>query len=93
VRKLKLEIDELKVETFAIVPDSPESAGTVHGRLNQDWNTYVDCDGGGGGGYTEGTCIGPTYCCAPTWRPSCMPTCPETCDTCPVNWCTYLWCG
>jgi len=92
VPKLKLEIDELKVESFAVLPHSPATAGTVHGRFNNDWNTLVECEGGGGGSgvNTQGTCIGPTYCCQPTWQQTCMPTCPNTCDSCLINWCSLI---
>jgi hypothetical protein len=94
VPKLKLEIEELKVESFAVLPYSTERAGTVHGRSveNLEPISGYACDGGGGGGgYTEGTCIGPTFCCAPTWRPSCMPTCANTCQlTCLDGLCTWI---
>jgi len=84
MRKLKLDLDALDVESFVPQP-TPGRGGTVHGRLepfNQDYDS-TDCDGGGWGSLfgtcegcpTVGTCIGPTYCCPPTWRPTCAATC------------------
>jgi len=66
MRKLKLQIDDLKVDSFAITPVSGGD-GTVHG-----WGVTPEilippsdaCPPGGGA--TVGTCIGPTYCCDPT---------------------------
>jgi hypothetical protein len=73
MHKLKLEIDALKVESFSITPAAGPD-GTVHGQaIPPDYpnypNTSFDCEGGGYA--TAGTCIGPTYCCVATWKPSC----------------------
>jgi len=64
MRKLKLDVDTLRVESFALGPRTPPP-GTVRGH-------------DGPGGRATFTCIGPTYCCPPTWKPSCE-TCPSTC--------------
>lgn len=86
MRKLKLEIDDLLVESFDVLPPRATGVGTVHGHVfNRDWETYDDaCQGGGGGVPTVGTCVGPTYCCAPTWKETCPATCYATCPlSCP----------
>jgi hypothetical protein len=90
MRKLKLEVGELKVESFSIT-DSSGPDGTVHGRLKQDWGTLADCGGGGGAtGPSNPVCIGPTYCCNPTANTTC---CAPKTDTCPesayINTCPY----
>jgi hypothetical protein len=90
MRKLKLDVDSLEVESFVAHPHAPQG-GTVHGQVG-DWQTLVEddstgCDGGGWGSLfgtcagcpTVGTCVGPTYCCPPTWRPTCNPSCNMSC--------------
>jgi hypothetical protein len=87
MRKLKLDLDSLEVESFA-PSEASEPTGTVQGRFDQDPGS-TDCDDGTGGWFslfgtcngcpTQGTCIGPTYCCQPTWRPTCPFTCPFSC--------------
>jgi hypothetical protein len=88
MRKLKLALDELKVESFSVSPPDGRS-GTVHGR-NRDTNTTgpvesVDaCE-------TVGTCMGPTYCCAATWEQTCAQSCYQTAecgDSCWTWWCS-----
>jgi hypothetical protein len=91
MRKLKLDLDDLQVDSF--IADSPASQGrTVLGRVaGGDPETIFEdnstgCDGRGWGSLfgtcagcpTVGTCVGPTYCCQPTWRP----TCADTCQSC-----------
>jgi len=72
VRKLKLDIETLQVESFEALPTRAQR-GTVAGHLMDEamepyyQDPWGDA-GGGGGGYTVGTCIGPTFCCAPTWN-------------------------
>ena len=77
MRKLKLAIDELEVESFSITRSSGQD-GTVHGRLKQ---TYAYC-GGTATGPSNPVCIGPTYCCNPTANTGCCPAptsyCPDT---------------
>jgi len=96
VRKLKLEVEALQVESFVADPHAARG-GTVHGQVGE-WQPLVEadsteCDGAGWGSLfgtcagcpTVGTCIGPTYCCPPTWRPTCNnPSCDATC---PVGFC------
>ena len=82
MRKLKLDLDKLQVESFVPQP-VPTTDGTVHGR---EWNRdpeSTECDGAGWlsifgtceGCPSVGTCVGPTYCCPPTWRRTCNPSC------------------
>lgn len=67
MRKLALKIEELHVESFSTEQHASAESGTVRGHVN-------DLDVGGTwwwsceDGPTEGTCIGPTYCCPDTWR-------------------------
>jgi hypothetical protein len=93
MRKLKLDIDSLQVESFVSTPPAAE-VGTVQGQKNDgpfDVDFFGDsttCDGAGWGSLfgtceknvcpTAGTCVGPTYCCKPTWR-TCNPSCDWTC--------------
>jgi hypothetical protein len=85
MRKLKLDVDTLKVESFVALPHTAPD-GTVHGHFERDPGT-TDCDGDGwwslfgtcAGCPTVGTCVGPTYCCPPTWRPTCNPSCNASC--------------
>ena len=96
MRKLKLDVDALQVESFVALPHAAP-AGTVHGQVADVdyWDDSTGCDGGGWGSLfgtcdgcpTVGTCIGPTYCCPPTWRPTCNnPTCNWSCpvELCPL---------
>jgi hypothetical protein len=87
MRKLKLDVDALQVESFEAHPPAARG-GTVHGQVQDvDPEDSTDCDGAGWGSLfgtcnncpTVGTCIGPTYCCPPTWRPTCHETCPVSC--------------
>jgi len=94
MRKLKLDVDTLQVESFvASTPDA--QVGTVQGRHEPfvDNQESTECDSGGffsifgtcPPAYTCGTCIGPTFCCPPTWRPTCNPSCNLSCDDlCPL---------
>ena len=95
MRKLNMDVDALRVESFVADEQAPEG-GTVHGRsapFDQDPGS-TDCDGAGwwslfgtcAGCPTVGTCIGPTYCCQPTWKPTCDPSCTMSCDgkECPI---------
>lgn len=93
MHKLKLDVDALQVESFMIRSPDGET-GTVHARGNGTsisiplpGDDSTGCDGGGWGSLlgtcegcpTVGTCVGPTYCCRPTWRPTCNPSCDMTC--------------
>jgi hypothetical protein len=90
MRKLKLDVDALQVESFEALPPAGR-VGTVHGRVGE-WQTLPiddshECDGAGFGSLfgscegcpTVGTCIGPTYCCPETWKATCPFTCPLSC--------------
>ena len=44
MKKLKLDLDALQVESFAAVPERAAKPGTVHGRAPTDWcGTDFDC--------------------------------------------------
>ena len=84
MRKLKLDIDELKVESFAASAGSTET-GTVHAHLptGEDPDFTVMLCG------TNDTCIGPTYCCPPSWMATrCDVTCEVSmhCDACQTDY-------
>jgi len=94
MRKLKLDVDSLQVDSFAALPAAAPD-GTVHGQgiFDKDPES-TECDGAGWGSLfgtcegcpTVGTCVGPTYCCPPTWRPTCNnPTCDRTDCTSPCG--------
>jgi hypothetical protein len=73
MRKLKLDVDTIRVESFALAPRDGRE-GTVRGMVYNDAGTWWwSCPEP-----TETTCIGPTYCCPETWRESCQ-TCPYSC--------------
>jgi hypothetical protein len=71
MRKLKLAIEALEVESFSIA-DSSGQDGTVHGRASGQCATGPSID----------ICIGPTYCCNPTANTGC---CPPPTDWCPAT--------
>lgn len=100
MRKLRLELEALEVDTFQVAPDDGSADGTVFGRMPIEY-LVDDFDGGGGGaggatGPSNPVCIGPTYCCnptanttccpAPTWQQTCAYSCEATCGaTCPYS--------
>ena len=92
MRKLRLEIADLKVESFDTHTGSRVHGGTVHGRIrNQDpgyIETYDEC--GGATPYScEYGCGGATASCGGT----CDNTCPASCGCYSQNpWdtCGYL---
>jgi len=66
MRKLRLRIDELHVESFAVTGPAAQ-AGTVQGQVAN--GTPIPIYEPPSGDYacaTVGTCIGPTYCCGAT---------------------------
>ena len=88
MRKIKLDVDALHVESFEVDSHAARD-GTVHAQFDPEYDDAgsTACDGGSLASWwygTCGTCVGPTYCCPPTWRP----TCPETCLSCPYYACT-----
>jgi hypothetical protein len=69
MRKLRLDIQELEVESFSV--SGPRAGGgTVRGRMvNEGTNvTCIDCGG-------TWTCVGPTLCCPATWQQTCNLSC------------------
>lgn len=97
MRKLKLDVDTLQVDSFVADPVSTQR-GTVNGQVGDTpipntappGNDSTNCDPGTGGWGslfgtcqdcpTQGTCVGPTYCCPPTWRQTCEQTCQGSCE-------------
>jgi hypothetical protein len=79
MKKLKLDLGALRVESFAVAPGQ-ERAGTVAAQVADVDNASLDdyCMGGSIGAYTVGTCIGPTFCCPATWKSTCL-SCEGTC--------------
>ena len=88
MRKLKLDVNALQVESFVAQPHA-ERGGTVHGEARQperDDAGSTTCDGNALYSWlygTCGTCIGPTYCCQPTWQATCPFTCQYSCPPAP----------
>jgi hypothetical protein len=94
MRKLALDLGDLRVESFA-TGTIADVRGTVQGRGPDPevpippGDGSTDCDDGGYGSLfgtcwhcpSVGTCVGPTYCCTPTWRPTCSYTCAVACLT------------
>lgn len=74
MHKLKLNLDDLAVESFATTPDARGAGGTVFGQ------NHCTC-------YTQCTCPGcPT--CDPSCNGTCGDTCEGTCDyTCGGHTC------
>lgn len=88
MRKLRLDIQDLKVESFSSADPVPEM-GTVHGQVGV-WqppivNSVDACE-------TVGTCPGPTNCCPPTWKQTCAYSCHPT-GECGASCNTWFWCG
>lgn len=83
MKKLKLNLDDLKVESFATTPEAPDRAGTVH-AYDDPTPTCIDTCGTG---CTCDTCT-MCYTCATncTCETVVCGTCDTdcgTCDTCP----------
>jgi hypothetical protein len=74
MRKLALKIEELHVESFATEQHESAKSGTVRAHA-AGWDTWWSCSD-----RTQGTCIGPTYCCPETWH------------TCDGNSCVWYYC-
>jgi len=80
MRKLKLHVDELRVETFAPGGRTP-GAGTVRGNMPFIMPASDDPCTGGGSGETYGdTCTCPS-------DPTCRHTCAHTCG---LDYCSDL---
>jgi hypothetical protein len=71
MRKLKLNIQDLDVESFSVASPA-DGSGTVEGRavFQPTSVSCIDCVGGG-----TWTCIGPTLCCPATWQQTCNASC------------------
>ena len=91
MKKLRLEVDDLRVESF-VVADSGDQKGTVHAHVScRCTNAQGGTCGGGascnGGATCDTDCSGVTYVdscpCDPetAYAPSCDYSCVETCAT------------
>ena len=84
MKKLKLNLDDLKVESFETVPESLAAKGTVKGADDHTVPGYNTCNL---------TCQGLPTC---DYGPTCLGTCPSACTcgsgcfgsciTCGGNW-------
>jgi len=77
MKKLRLEIDEIRVETFEVAEEMLER-GTVHGRQpTVDATCSCDCSGDGICGSEDVRCTGYQYSCNPTfcWGTECVIYC------------------
>lgn len=73
--KMKLDLDELQVESFETVAGEAER-GTVHGYITGTLGCNCTDD-------TCASCEGTCDTCADTCPNTCRNTCPATCATCP----------
>ena len=72
MRKVRLNVNELRVETFK-VDSEPVERGTVHGH-GPGTMTFVCCTGGGGCTQVD-SCSGPIACICDTQDASCYGVC------------------
>ncbi len=90
MNKLRLNLDDLAVESFATTPDRPAEGGTVFG---QQCTCYTQCTcpgcptcdascNGTCGGTCDASCNGT---CGGTCDASCFGTCDWTCECWPSN--------
>jgi|GEM_PF-1740193 hypothetical protein len=84
MRKLRLHLEQLNVESFATMPGSVPAEGTVHGNMPAGGplvDDPISPDCAGGGDQTAcGVCVGPTYSCPVT-----MPCLSMATQCCPVQ--------
>lgn len=81
MRKLKLQVDDLRVETFAAGEPAPR-AGTIRGNMPMVIDASDDpCTGGGSGPDTY------AYTCTCPSDPTCRHTCAQTCG---IDYCSDL---
>jgi hypothetical protein len=80
VRKLKLDVEDLSVESFATTPEARGEGGTVFGQ------NHCTC-------YTQCTCPGCPTCdascngtCGGTCGATCDASCNATCFNCGTGW-------
>jgi hypothetical protein len=86
MRKLKLDLEDLSVESFATMPEAHREGGTVFG---QQCTCYTQCTCPGCptcDASCNGTCGGT---CAGTCDASCNGTCGGTCDASCYGSCDY----
>jgi hypothetical protein len=86
MRKIRLELDRLRVETF-VTGAGDELRGTVRARSSE--GTYCGCETAATG---DAACADPSPACtcscyascdgSPSCRLSCVQTCAATCQTC-----------
>jgi hypothetical protein len=87
--KLKLDVETIEVESFALVAEKMLETGTVNGYGKTNF-PLLSCMGNTclGGTDTGSSCY-PTNCvetCGQTCEYTCMQTCPDTClDNCPTT--------
>jgi hypothetical protein len=88
MRKLRIEIDALQVDTFEVLSSSAKLRGTVNGAApdpDYDDTTGWGTGGGSGAGSADLACI-TAYPCVPTNEASCQYSCLGTCrETCPAT--------
>jgi len=92
MEKLKLNLDELKVESFELLPQQSNQQGTVYGQVPQTQAPAATCSQSCN--ETCNTCNGNTCLgsCVNTCGATCAATCAESCAaTCTVT-CSYS-CG
>ena len=86
MRKIRLDLDELSVESFETNGAGAERKGTVQAHAQTEWNTCQGdtCDPGNTcWDSCDGVCG--TYFCATQdscWNPSCVNSCAFTCAPC-----------
>ncbi len=100
MKKMKLSLDDLKVESFQTTPESAaQKKGTVFGYITQDLTLCQECPTNTCGNTCQGptcegtcdnTCQGPTCegTCGEATCGQCAPTCPELCGTFACFYCT-----
>lgn len=74
MRKLKLQIDQLAVDSFTTTPEMMSSAGTVHAR-SPHLTGWLTCEGS----TCVGSCFGEVSCIG---GPTCNGACPSGNGTC-----------
>lgn len=82
MKKMKLSLDDLKVESFQTTPEESNDKGTVVGYITCDLTLCEECGVGCGATQTpscNGTC---DPSCNGTCDPSCGGTCDATCSGC-----------
>ena len=86
MRKLKLDLDALSVESFATTPEPRREGGTVFGQNHCTCQTQCTCPGCP---TCEATC-GNSWTCGDTCADSCGYTCPGN-QTCGGGAHTCMW--